>query len=256
MEETITRGKNIRTTYDGAGQVTQLRDLATDKTSQYTYNEAGQHTRELTVQGGQLYQDSLLAYDAHGRLARIDALEGQVSALLEYDDNGNLLHRHVTQQAHGAGTVLQQVTIDGVSRVVTRNLASLAGETQDLWYAYDEMNRQVMVEGAANGNTADTNNLTTAQGHLVTYDKNGNRTSDTYQGSQLVAQVGADGATRYVVHAGRITVYYRYDAAGRLSETDGGRPRHAGVPGAAGTYAELAGIDGLDQFDSPWHVDL
>jgi len=111
------------------------------------------------------------------------------------------------------------VTIDGVSRVVTRNLASLAGETQDLWYAYDDMNRQVMVEGAANGNAADTNNLTTAQGHLVTYDKNGNRTSDTYQGSQLVAQVGADGTTRYVVHEGRITVYYRYDAAGRLSET-------------------------------------
>ena len=96
---------------------------------------------------------------------------------------------------------------------MTRNLASLAGETQDLWYAYDDMNRQVMVEGAANGNAADTNNLTTAQGHLVTYDKNGNRTSDTFQGSQLVAQVGADGATR------RITVHYRYDAAGRLSET-------------------------------------
>ncbi len=145
--------------------------------------------------------------------------DAAASALLEYDNDGNLLRRHVTQQAHGAGTVLQQVTIDGVSRVVTRNLASLAGETQDLWYAYDDMNRQVMVEGAANGNTADTNNLTTAQGHLVTYDKNGNRTSDTFQGSQLVAQVGADGATRYLVHQGRITVHYRYDAAGRLSET-------------------------------------
>ena len=103
--------------------------------------------------------------------------------------------------------------------VATCNLASLAGETQDLWYAYDDMNRQVMVEGAVNGNAADTNNLTTAQGHVVTYDKNGNRTSDTFQGTQLVAQVGADGTTRYVVHQGRITVYYRYDAAGRLSET-------------------------------------
>jgi len=167
------------------------------------------------MQGGQLYQDNLRAYDAHGRLARIDALEDKVSVLLEHDDNGNLPHRHLTQRAHGAGTVLQQVTIDGASRVVLRNLASTAGETQDLWYANDAMNRQVMIEGAANGNTADTNNLTTAQGHLVTYDRNGNRTSDTYQGTQLVAQIGADGKTSYVVHQARITVYYRYDAAGR-----------------------------------------
>lgn len=38
-----------------------------------------------------------------------------MSALLEYDNEGNLLHRHVTQQAHGTGTVMQQVTIDGAS---------------------------------------------------------------------------------------------------------------------------------------------
>lgn len=61
MEESNTRGKDIRTTYDGAGQVTQLRDLASDKTTQYTDHQVGQHTRELTVQGGQLYQDSPLA---------------------------------------------------------------------------------------------------------------------------------------------------------------------------------------------------
>jgi YD repeat-containing protein len=219
VEETNTRGKDIRTTYDGAGQVTQLRDLATDKTTQYVYNLAGQHTRELTVQGGQLLQDNLLAYDAHGRLARIDGREDQVSVLLEYDNEGNLLHQHEAQQAHDAGEVLGQVTIDGTVQVVSRALASSQGSSQDLWYAYDAMNRQVMIEGAANGNVDDANNLTEGQGHLVTYDKNGNRTSDTYQGSQLVAQIGADGATSYVVHQGRITVHYRYDAAGRLSET-------------------------------------
>jgi YD repeat-containing protein len=219
VEESNTRGKDIRTTYDGAGQVTQLRDLATDKTTQYVYNLAGQHTRELTVQGGKLLQDSLLAYDEHGRLARIDALEDQVSALLEYDNEGNLLHQRVVQQAHDAGVVLGQVTIDGAARGVSRTLASTEGTRQDLWYAYDAMNRQVLIEGAQNGNTGDTNNLTEGQGHLVTYDHNGNRTSDAYQGSQLVAQVGADGTTSYVVHQGRVTVYYRYDAAGRLAET-------------------------------------
>ncbi len=60
---------------------------------------------------------------------------------------------------------------------------------------------------------------TETQGHLATYDKNGNRTSDTYQGTQLVAQIGVDGSTQYVVHEGLVTMHYRYDAAGRLTET-------------------------------------
>jgi YD repeat-containing protein len=219
IEESNTRGMDIRTTYDGAGQVIQVRDVAEDKTTQYTYNLLGQHTRELTVQRGILYQDNLLGYDTNGRLARIDALADQVSVLMEYDAAGNLVHQQNTKLAHGAGTVMQQVQIDGVVQTVVHGLAATDTQVQDLWYAYDDMNRQVMIEGAANGNAADGNNLTEAQGHLVTYDKNGNRTSETYQGSQLVAQVGADGVTRYVVHQGRITMYYRYDAAGRLTET-------------------------------------
>jgi len=37
-----------------------------------------------------------------------------------------------------------------------------------------------MIEGAANGNPVDITNLTAAQGHLVTYDSNGNRTREMY----------------------------------------------------------------------------
>ena len=37
----MNRIKDLRTSYDGAAQVTHLRDMATDKTTQYTYNLAG-----------------------------------------------------------------------------------------------------------------------------------------------------------------------------------------------------------------------
>lgn len=45
----------------------------------------------------------------------------------------------------------------------------------------------MVIEGATNGDAGDTCNLIEGQGHLVTYEKNGNRTSDMYQDSQQVA---------------------------------------------------------------------
>jgi YD repeat-containing protein len=64
----------------------------------------------------------------------------------------------------------------------------VTAHNEDLWYAYDEMNRQILVDGAYNGNAADLANVTSGQGHIVTYDKNGNRTSDTTWGEQVVVQ--------------------------------------------------------------------
>ncbi|HEV7318820.1 MAG TPA: DUF3990 domain-containing protein [Ensifer sp.] len=59
--------------------------------------------------------------------------------------------------------------------------------TQTQYFAYDEMNRQILVDGAVNNNANDQANLTADQGHILTYDLNGNRTSDTYFGRQVVA---------------------------------------------------------------------
>ncbi|MFL6676160.1 MAG: transglycosylase SLT domain-containing protein [Massilia sp.] len=219
VQQTNSLGQYIRTTYDAAGQVTQVRDFGEDKTTLYSYNLAGQHTREVTVQRGLLYQDNAMGYDTHGRLARIDAVADGVFALMEYDAVGNLLHQKESAQARSSGTLLEQLPIDGKTLTVARGIATRGASTRDQWYAYDSMNRQVMIEGAANRDAADANNLAEMQGQLATYDKNGNITSTTYQGSQLVAQIGADGRTHYVVHQGQVKMYYRYDAAGRLTET-------------------------------------
>lgn len=59
--------------------------------------------------------------------------------------------------------------------------------TQTQYFAYDAMNRQILVDGAVNNNANDQANLTADQGHILTYDLNGNRTSDTYFGRQVVA---------------------------------------------------------------------
>ncbi|WP_255509262.1 hypothetical protein [Acidovorax sp. ACV01] len=45
--------------------------------------------------------------------------------------------------------------------------------TQTQWFAYDSMNRQILVDGAVNGNAQDQANLTADQGHILTYDLNG-----------------------------------------------------------------------------------
>ncbi|MFZ6876633.1 hypothetical protein ACO0LF_31770, partial [Undibacterium sp. Di27W] len=92
-------------------------------------------------------------------------------------------------------------------------------------YAYDNMQRQTLVEGSSNNNAADQNNLTSTQGHLLTYDKNGNVASDTAWGKELVAQIpwGSNGQpdvsrTTYIVREGLITRYFSYDAANRVSK--------------------------------------
>ncbi len=58
--------------------------------------------------------------------------------------------------------------------------------SQSQYFAYDEMNRQVLVDGAVNNNAQDQANLTADQGHILTYDLNGNRLSDTHFGRRVV----------------------------------------------------------------------
>lgn len=50
LQQTNSRGQNLNYHYDEAGEVTQIRDLGLDKTTLYSYNLAGQHLREQTIQ--------------------------------------------------------------------------------------------------------------------------------------------------------------------------------------------------------------
>lgn len=112
----------------------------------------------------------------------------------------------------------------------------------DRWFKYDAMNRQTVVDGInANGD------IGVGQGHKITYDKNGNRISDTHYGTRVQADrvfdhlewtsvwgvVGTDEAgnpgygyisqpsaayrTQYTAVNGLTTEAYDYDINNRLS---------------------------------------
>lgn len=203
ISESNTRGRNISYAYDAAGQLVGIEDHALNQVSFYDYNAAGQRVREKMVQDGVTYQDQTIGYDTLGRQALIDAFNG-VHVMTTFDKVGNKLQQHTTYTTQlGAGV-------------------------KDLWYAYDEMNRQILVDGAVDGNAANEANITATQGHILAYDLNGNRTMDKTWGNRVVVQMttldesGAPLSTPVyagaVLDQGVTTQWYDYDAMNRLSQ--------------------------------------
>ncbi|WP_005034730.1 Ig-like domain repeat protein [Holophaga foetida] len=150
------------------------------------------------------YQDQELSYDSLGRLvsvvSKLDALTIQYS----YDLVGNRM------------STTADFTYNGTQ------------QHQKLYFAYDEMNRQILADGAKNNDADDIANITASQGHILEYDKNGNRTSDTYWG-KLVSKTVANGTWVYGGRGGTYSTtsqqdgqgvtsrQYHYDGMGRLS---------------------------------------
>jgi YD repeat-containing protein len=202
VRQTNTRGQDLRMTYDAAGQLLRQQDVPQDKLSIFEYDRAGRHVREVTIQAGVFYQDNRLAYDALGRLRSV--ADSRVNLLIDYDRNGNR-------------TRIRSSVIDstGVLRY------------QDRYFAYDAMNRQTLVDGL---NAAGA--IGAGQGHRITYDKAGNRKTDTFWGNRVTTVNGSTqiagydesgGAiysttpTTWTTTQGESTETYAYDNNGRLS---------------------------------------
>ncbi len=129
------------------------------------------------MQAGVTWQDQALEYDALGRLAIVSGLDG-VTLRNTYDKVGNRLHQRTDynvrqpQQVTDYGTV---TTTDEEGNTVTQTVVTgshieqrSVAQHQDLWFAYDAMNRQVLVDGASSSNVADAANLTATQGYVFT----------------------------------------------------------------------------------------
>lgn len=142
-------------------------------------------------------------YDARGNLR--DVADARAHVVMDYDLVGNRTR------------VATFVDYQGVS-----------GETAastDRYFKFDAMNRQIVVDAVdAAGNLGQ-------QGHAITYDKNGNRTSDTYWGpqvaivggQQIIVGYNEDGSAIYTttpVDYAQANGYtredYRYDNLNRL----------------------------------------
>jgi YD repeat-containing protein len=246
-----TRGQDTRYAYDAAGQLVGINDLTIGESTTYAYDLAGNRTRETTTKNGVVYQDNHLEYDLLDRLAVVQALDG-ISMGFQYDAVGNRLHQTTfgSGLAHSVATTTQVLVGYDESNAPmyadqTTYQTVFDGTQQDFWYEYDAMNRQVLVDGLHAWDLS-TDNVDSSQGHILTYDYNGNRTSDTHWGQQVTKQhivsydessnpfyVGTPslpaGSTVYSYDAnsavieqyanreGAITEYYGYDAANRLS---------------------------------------
>ncbi|WP_445286901.1 Ig-like domain repeat protein [Variovorax atrisoli] len=177
--------------YDAAGQQIRIEDLAIGQTTTYRYDLAGRRLRETTVQGGITYQDNSIAYDALGRIRWVADTRAYIS--IDYDKVGNRTHVgvHVNDPSSGVG---------GNDHYI------------DKYYAYDAMNRQTMVDAQrlANGTL-----VLGAEGHRLTYFKDGNRESDTHNSDQRVVQVNGQW-TAVTGVTGETQEVYAYDTLGRL----------------------------------------
>lgn len=210
LTQTNTRGQSLAYRYDAAGQVIRIDDYAIGQTTIYSYDLAGDRVQEKTLQGGVVYQDNHLAYDELKRLRWTG--DSRVTVNFTYDLVGNR------------------------SRVMT-HVINVSDQTQDSdrWYAYDAMNRQTLVDGY---NAAGA--IGAAQGHRITYDKNGNRLTDTSWGNNVVVHPGSSTVagydeygnplrdesgniiynttpTTYSTSVGEATEVYTYDALNRLT---------------------------------------
>ncbi len=177
IAQTNNRGMDQSFGYDGAGQIVRIDDNSYDGVSagsgldqhtRYAYDAMGNRVMEQTSQQGAVYQNQRMAYDSLGRLSEVQDTQAGLSMSLEYDAVGNKVHQH-TDFSTDAGA-----------------------RAQEAWYAYDSMNRQVLADGAVDGNRFNLGNVTAKQGHLLAYDLNGNRISDTSWGTQVVPEYAVD----------------------------------------------------------------
>ena len=221
IAQTNTRGQNLNYAYDKAGQLVRIDDAAVGKVTTYAYDLGGRRVRETTQQGGVTYQDNQMAYDALGRLRWVADTRAFIT--IDYDKVGNRTHIHTKLRDNASGTL--------------GNPTEISEET-DRYFAYDQMNRQVMVDSA----TAD-GSVLGPDGHLLRYDRNGNRTRDEHAGIRIVQQNG-----QWTAVAGNTVEEYAYDNLNRLATTtrDGALVEARGYDGASRVISSTPGALGAE----------
>ena len=185
-------GRDVTTSYNNAGQVTRTVDKVsgtTLRTADYTYDLAGNRLTEKTTIGTTVYQNQSMTYDAIGRLTQ-----------------GGDATNYVTYKYDLLGNRAKQTSV-------------AAGVTTNAFYAYDAMNRMTLADGVLNNAVQDSGNLTGAAGRRISYDLNGNRTSET--AFNYTQGYSYDALNRLVTttHNGATLRYTKYDLADRVLES-------------------------------------
>ncbi len=256
LSETDANGVTTTYTYDKSGN--QKTKTIGDQTVHYNYDEAGRLTKLTNAMGDETlyvydsegnlisitYPDktkSSYVYDAKGRVVEETYPDGSVHTYV-YDSMGFL-----TQETHAGiatdytyypnGKLRKEIYADGTSYTYTYdvnwNIISVMDQDKNTTtYTYDAMSHVTSVTDALGNQVAYTYDVngrrikeTDARGyetHYV-YDGNGNcvkkATPDgtvveyTYDGANNVTKISAQ------TEMGEVTISYKYDAIGRLTET-------------------------------------
>ncbi|MDQ0016118.1 YD repeat-containing protein [Variovorax boronicumulans] len=197
---TFDSGTNREYHYNSEGLLERVYDRTTTQDEKYEYDMAGNRVREWFAKGNVVYKDNHIAYDALGRMRWV--ADGRAYVNIAYDKVGNRtnIRTHVLNQ---------DTSLDS-----------------NLFFQYDQMNRQTVANAAdAQGNLG-------AEGHRITYDKNGNRLTDTWNGTRVMTVDGqsqiigfdengsaiySTTPTSYVATLGETTEQYRYDELNRMT---------------------------------------
>ncbi|WP_256081313.1 DUF4214 domain-containing protein [Massilia sp. YIM B04103] len=172
----------VRYSYNN-GQLWQVQDSASGLATTYLYDAAGNRLfeRQNYMPGAQVVpqrvQNNALSYDMQNRLVGIR--DNLYELKYTYDNNGNRL-------------------------TITTKYGNEAAFT--VYNAYDKMNRQTV----ANGDLVAGRVVYGEQGHELSYDKAGNRLTDTFKG----VAIGVDLRT---TPNQKTVETYTYDGMGRLS---------------------------------------
>jgi len=194
-------GQEINYAYDDAGNLRQIADTGTGvgRVTTYGYDAAGRRNREQVTVNGLLHQDTFTTFDELGRIKGLTDL--RYGLTYRYDAQGNRTQIAATYYDHN-----QQAHL------------------QDLWYAYDSMNRVVLSQGVNDGGLT----INQSQGIIITYDAAGQRKSAHTYGRGVYVHDESEGFNHadqsyyYVLQQnlgnGFYTEKYEYDGIGRLRE--------------------------------------
>jgi len=210
----------------------------TEMVTTYDYDRAGNRTIERVMHGAQggtldAVQDQSIAYDAQGRVLRVDSTVANAGYQLAYvyDNNGNRTK------------VTTSYITDGAEKVITVN------------NGFDQLNRQTSVSGTIqttkeadpiripsktdwdyedSPSTGPTTSTTLVEAHTITYDGAGNRLTDTYKGKTDVYAYDAAGRLSTITSGGQLIGYRYYDGSGRVVQTLEGTEIRSSVYDQAG----------------------
>ncbi|MFT3733511.1 MAG: LysM peptidoglycan-binding domain-containing protein [Rhodocyclaceae bacterium] len=185
-----TRGQDIRYEYYENGAVARITDLTEKSETWYSYDVAGNRTRErfakggtvsgVRVLGGTIYQDNIISFDALSRVTQVH--DNRYDIKIGYDGANNRRFSIADYaDANDSGKPFTHV---------------------ENWYLYDAMNRITLSQGKRDGTTGviDLGD----KGVQMAYDAAGNRRFAYFK----------DGASNNF-----ISENYLFDYAGRLVET-------------------------------------